>query len=106
MSDDRTGSQLATRTGLPLTSPSVCHGGPFLFARNPPRPPFLTPAFFPPPPRFYADVARQGLEASRRVIQQMSRRASTNKLVMRGIAASILLLFLFLLWPALVVATP
>mmetsp|Transcript_10158 Transcript_10158/g.29615 ORF Transcript_10158/g.29615 Transcript_10158/m.29615 type:complete len:100 (+) Transcript_10158:653-952(+) len=45
-------------------------------------------------------VARQGLEASRRVLQQMGRRAATNKLVLRGIAAAVILLFLFVMWPA------
>lgn len=50
-------------------------------------------------------AAREGLDASRRILQQMGRRASTNKLVLRAIAGTVLLLLLFLLWPASQAAT-
>jgi len=50
-------------------------------------------------------AAREGLDASRRILQQMGRRASTNKLMLRAIAGTVLLLLLFLLWPASQAAT-
>ena len=51
-------------------------------------------------------AAREGLEASRRVLRQMGRRAATNKAVLRGIFAVVLLMFLWIAWPSAEAPSP